>query len=154
MRKKIESELKLAIKSQNKERLSTLRLITTAIKDRDIAVRSEENSLGVRDEEIIGILTKMIKQRNDSISFYEEAGRIELAETERREITIIKEFLPKQLSNNEVENAIIDAIKSERAETVRDMGRVIGKLKEQYAGRVDFSIIAPLVKKFLLKTTS
>ena len=137
------------MKSQNKERLSTLRLVMAAIKDRDIAVRTEENSLGVNDEEIIQILTQMIKQRNDSISFYEEAGRVKLAEAENSEIAIIKEFLPKQLSDSEVKSAVIEIIKLEQANSIRDMGRVIGKLKEKYAGRVDFSIIAPLVKKIL-----
>ena len=152
MRKKINLELKLAMKSQNKNRLSTLRLITAAIKDRDIAVRTEESSFGVNDQEIIQILTQMIKQRNDSVSFYEEGGRIELAESEKNEIGIIKEFLPRQLSESEIEAVVRLTIKSECAESIRDMGRVIGKLKEQYAGKVDFSIIAPLVKKILLKS--
>ena len=152
MRKKIDIELKLAMKSQNKERLSTLRLIMAAIKHRDISVRTEENASGIKDDEIIGVLTQMIKQRNDSISFYEEAGRIKLMQSEKNEISIIKEFLPKQLSSQEVESAVISTIRSERAETIRDMGRVIGKLKEQYSGQVDFSVIAPLVKKILLKT--
>ena len=151
MRKKIDIELKLAMKSQNKERLSTLRLVMAAIKDRDIAVRTEENSLGVNDEEIIQILTQMIKQRNDSISYYEEAGRVKLAEAEGSEIAIIKEFLPKQLTHFEIETAVVETINTERAESIRDMGRVIGKLKEKYAGRVDFSVIAPLVKKILSK---
>ena len=152
MRKKIDIELKLAMKSQNKERLSTLRLIMAAIKHRDISVRTEENASGIKDDEIIGVLTQMIKQRNDSISFYEEAGRIKLMQSEKNEISIIKEFLPKQLSSQEVESAVISTIRSERAETIRDMGRVIGKLKEQYSGQVDFSVISPLVKKILLKT--
>ncbi len=153
MRKKIDIEFKLAMKSQNKERLSTLRLITAAIKDRDIAVRTEENSSGVLDNEIIGILTQMIKQRNDSISYYQEAGRMELAESENSEIKIIKEFLPRQLSSDEIELAVIETIEAEKAESIRDMGRVIGKLKDKYAGRVDFSVIAPMVKKILLKTS-
>ena len=153
MRKKIDIELKLAMKSQNKERLSTLRLITAAVKDRDISVRSEENISGVDDGEIIKILTQMIKQRKDSIAYYEEAGRVKLAQTEKNEILIIKEFLPRQLSSQEVEKAVADIIEAESAESIRDMGRVIGKLKEQYAGRVDFSIIAPLVKKLLLNNS-
>ena len=153
MRKKIDIELKLAMKSQNKERLSTLRLITAAVKDRDISVRSEENISGVDDGEIIKILTQMIKQRKDSIAYYEEAGRVKLAQTEKNEILIIKEFLPRQLSSQEVEKAVADTIEAESAESIRDMGRVIGKLKEQYAGRVDFSIIAPLVKKLLLNNS-
>ena len=151
MRKKIELELRLAMKSQNKVRLSTLRLITAALKDRDIAIRSEENTAGVSESEIITILTKMIKQRNDSITHYEEAGRIELAEIESNEIAIIKEFLPKQMSAKEVEEAIMSMIKSEDATSIRDMGRIIGQLKEKYTGKIDFSVVAPLVKKYLLK---
>ena len=151
MRKKIELELRLAMKSQNKVRLSTLRLITAALKDRDIAIRSEENTTGVSESEIITILTKMIKQRYDSITHYEEAGRIELAEIESSEVAIIKEFLPKQMSTKEVEEAIIAMIKSEDANSIRDMGRIIGQLKETYAGKIDFSVVAPLVKKYLLK---
>jgi hypothetical protein len=151
MRKKIELELRLALKSQNKVRLSTLRLITAALKDRDIAIRSEENTEGVSEAEIISILTKMIKQRNDSISYYEEAGRIESAEIESSEIAVIKEFLPKQMSTKEVEEAVIAMIKSEGANSIRDMGRIIGLLKDKYAGKIDFSMVAPLVKKYLLK---
>jgi hypothetical protein len=150
MRKKIEIELKLAIKSQNRVRLSTLRLITAALRDRDIAIRSEENSLGAPDEEIVTILTKMIKQRYDSINHYEESGRVELAENERNEITIIKEFLPKQLSLEEIEEFVKILIKKENANSIRDMGRIIRKLKEQHSGKIDFSLIAPLVKKYLL----
>lgn len=151
MRKKIDLELKLAIKSQNKIRLSTLRLITAAIKDRDIALRTEENTSGVSDEEIINILTKMIKQRNESITHYQEAGRVELAECENNEIIVIKEFLPKQLSIEEMEEAVKRMIQMEKAHSIRDMGRVIGKLKNNYSGKIDFSIVAPLVKKILLK---
>jgi hypothetical protein len=152
MRNKIELELKLAIKSQNKVRLSTLRLITVAIRDRDIATRTEEDTGGASDEELLNILTKMIKQRNDSITHYEEAGRVELAEIESDEINIIREFLPKQLSNKEVEDAVRDMIRIEDTNSIRDMGRIIGKFKEKYAGKVDFSIVAPLVKKYLLKS--
>lgn len=151
MRKKIELELKLAIKSQNKIRLSTLRLITAALKDRDIAIRTDESALGVSNQEILIILTKMIKQRNDSITHYEEAGRVELAEIESTEIDIIKEFLPKQLSTLEVEKVVREMISMENANSIRDMGRIIGKLKEEHSGKIDFSLVAPLVKKYLLK---
>ena len=151
MRTKIELELKLAIKSQNKVRLSTLRLITAALKDRDIAIRTEENVSGVSDKEILTILSKMIKQRNDSITYYEEAGRVELAEIESCEIAVIKEFLPKQLSTEEIEKVVMEMIRLENANSIRDMGRIIGKLKEKYSGKADFSLVAPLVKKYLLR---
>ena len=150
MRKKLNLELNLAIKSQNKLRLSTLRLINAAIKDRDIAVRTDEDSVGVSDQVIVDILLKMIKQRNDSITHYEEGGRLELAEKENFEITVIKEFLPKQLSEEEVEIAIQQAIKLEEAVSIRDMGRVIGRLKRNYSGKMDFSKVALLVKQALL----
>ena len=150
MRKKLNLELNLAIKSQNKLRLSTLRLINAAIKDRDIAVRTDEDSVGVSDQVIVDILLKMIKQRNDSITHYEEGGRLELAEKENFEITVIKEFLPKQLSEEEVEIAIRQAIKLEEAVSIRDMGRVIGRLKRNYSGKMDFSKVALLVKQALL----
>ena len=150
MRKKLNLEIKLAMKAQNKNRLSTLRLINAAIKDRDISVRSEENSQGVSDKIIVDILTQMIKQRNDSITHYEEAGRLELSERENDEIFVIQEFLPKQLSDEEVSVAIERVITEEKATSIRDMGKVIGLLKQEYNGRVDFSKVALLVKKSLL----
>ena len=150
MRKKINLELNLAMKSQNKLRLSTLRLINAAIKDRDISVRSDEGASGVSDEVIMEILMQMIKQRNESITHYEEAGRLELAEKENSEIQIIKEFLPKQLSEGEVIEAINNAISQENASSIRDMGKVIGRLKKEYAGKMDFSKVAPNVKEKLL----
>jgi uncharacterized protein YqeY len=94
----------------------------------------------------------MIKQRNDSIIYYEEAGRVELAEIESNEIAVIKEFLPRQLSDKQIEEAVLHLLEVENANSIRDMGRVIGKLKEKYSGKMDFSIVAPLVKKLLLKT--
>ena len=150
MRTKLDLEIKSAMKAQNKDRLSTLRLINAAIKDRDISVRSEENSQGVSDETIVVILMQMIKQRNDSITHYEEAGRLELSERENNEIFVIREFLPKQLSDDEISTAIERVIAEEKATSIRDMGKVIGLLKREYNGRIDFSKIAPLVKKLLL----
>ena len=152
MRKRIELELKLAMRSQNKLRLSTLRLITAALKDRDIAIRTDEDSSGASDEEIINILTKMIKQRVDSITYYEEAGRVQLAEIESNEVAVIKEFLPKQLSSEEIEVAVQNMIIAENADSIRDMRRIIKKLKEGYSGKMDFSLVAPMVKKYLLKS--
>ncbi len=150
MRTKLNKELNLAIKSQNKIRVSTLRLINAAIKDRDISIRTDENASGVKDEVIVEILMQMIKQRKDSITHYEEGGRLELAEKENIEIEIIKEFLPKQLSDEEVLIAIKKVIKVENATTIRDMGSVIGRLKREYVGKMDFSRVAPLVKEILL----
>ncbi len=151
MREKLNNELKLAMKSQNKIRLSTLRLINAAVKDRDISVRSEENVAGVSDIIILQILTQMIKQRVESVNQYQEAGRLELAERENNEIKIIQEFLPKQLSESEILPAINEIISEEGASSVRDMGKVISRLKEKYAGRIDFSKVASLVKAELSK---
>jgi uncharacterized protein YqeY len=126
-----------------------LRLISAAIKDRDIAIRGEGRSEGVSEAEILAILGKMVKQRIESARTYEEAGRLELAERERAEIVIIEEYLPKQLDDDEVDDAIGKAIKSINAESIRDMGKVIGALKEKYTGQMDFGKVGPLVKERL-----
>tara|TARA_B100000900_G_C20318645_1_gene609198 strand:- start:200 stop:652 length:453 start_codon:yes stop_codon:yes gene_type:complete len=149
MRQRLVSETKSAMLSKNKERLSTLRLINAAIKDRDIAVRSEENYEGVDDNEIIKILAKMIKQRIDSIKQYEEAGRIELAESERNEMKVIQEFLPKQMSEDEIKNAVIKVINDTNSSSIRDIGKVMSELKKKYAGKADFSKISEIVKNSL-----
>ena len=149
MRERLISETKAAMLSKNKVRLSTLRLINAAIKDRDIAVRTEDNSKGVDDSEIIKILAKMIKQRIESINQYEEAGRIELAEGERNEMEIIKEFLPKQLNDEETILAVEEVIKNTKSSSIRDIGKVMIELKKKYTGKADFSKISELVKEKL-----
>jgi len=126
-----------------------LRLINAAIKDREIALRGDDEAEGVGDSEIMGILAKMIKQRNDSASAYEEAGRLELAEQERSEIEIIQEFLPKQLDDAEVQNAISTAIAKTGAESIRDMGRVMASLKTDFAGQMDFGKVGGIIKQHL-----
>ena len=149
MRDRLVSETKAAMLSKNKVRLSTLRLINAAIKDRDIAVRTEENSKGVDDSEIIKILAKMIKQRIESINQYEEAGRIELAENEKKEMEVIKEFLPKQLNEKEISSAVEEVIGYTNSSSIRDIGKVMSELKKKYAGKADFSKISELVKEKL-----
>lgn len=149
IRKRITFEMKDAMKAKDTVRLSTLRLISAAIKDRDIAARGEDNQDGVSDQEILGILAKMIKQREDSASTYDEAGRIELAEGERAEIEIIKTFLPRQLSDTEVTDAVQTAIAETGATTVRDMGKIMGVLKSRYAGQMDFAKAGATVKSAL-----
>ena len=128
MRSELDDNLKEAIKSQEKQRIATLRLINAAIKDRDIAVRSEENTEGVSDDEIILILSNMVKQRKQSIIQYEEGGRIELAEREREEIKIIQEFLPNQLTNEEIKTEILKIIDAEAEDqlSIKDMGKIMG----------------------------
>ncbi len=146
MRKRLFEAQKDAMRAKATLRLSTLRLVNAAIKDRDIAARSEDNPDGVSDAEILSILAKMIKQRNDSAKMYEEAGRLELGEGERAEIKVIEEFLPKQLSGTEVEDAIKAAIAESGAESIRDMGKVMGVLKAKYNGQMDFGKVGATIK--------
>jgi len=149
MRSELDENLKEAIKSQEKQRVATLRLINAAIKDRDIAVRSEENTEGVSDDEIILILSNMVKQRKQSIIQYEEGGRIELAEREREEIKIIQEFLPNQLTNDEIQAEISKIIDAEDQLTIKDMGKIMGELKNKFSGRMDFGKASEIVKALL-----
>ena len=146
LRTRISDALKEAMKQKDAGRLSTLRLINAAIKDRDIALRGEGRDDGVSGEEILQILGKMVKQRNDSVRAYEEAGRLELAEQERTEIGVIEEFLPKQLDEDETLAAIDAAIKATGASSIRDMGKVMGELKTKFTGQMDFGRVGPLVK--------
>lgn len=146
LRTRVSDALKQAMKDKNATRLSTLRLINAAIKDRDIAARGEDRE-GVDDTEVLAILGKMTKQRQESARAYEEGGRLDLAERERTEIAIIEEFLPRQLSEAEVEKAVDAAIADVGAHSVRDMGRVMSVLKSKYAGRMDFGAVGPVVKE-------
>mgnify|MGYP002525265185 CR=1 FL=1 len=150
MRKRLSEAQKDAQRAKDKPRLSTLRLINAAIKDRDIAARSESNPDGVSDAEILSILAKMIRQRNESAKIYEEAGRIELGEGERAEIKVIEEFLPKQLSQSEVDDAIKAAIDEVAATSLRDMGKVMGVLKASYTGQMDFGKTGAAIKAMLV----
>ena len=149
MRSLLDKNLKEAIKSQEKQRVATLRLINAAIKDRDIAVRSEENIEGVSDNEIILILSNMVKQRKQSIIQYEEGGRIELAEREREEIKIIQEFLPNQLTNDQIQAEISKIIDAEDQLSIKDMGKIMGELKNKFSGRMDFGKASEIVKALL-----
>ena len=149
MRSELNANLKEAIKSQEKQRVATLRLINAAIKDRDIAVRSEENTKGVSDDEIILILSNMVKQRKHSIIQYEEGGRVELAEREREEIKIIQEFLPNQLTDEEIHIEILKIIDAHEQLTIKDMGKIMGELKEKFSGRMDFGKASGMVKALL-----
>ena len=149
MRSELDANLKEAIKSQEKQRVATLRLINAAIKDRDIAVRSEENTEGVSDAEIILILSNMVKQRKQSIIQYEEGGRVELAEREREEIKIIQEFLPNQLTDEEIHTEVLKIIDAHEQLTIKDMGKIMGQLKEKFSGRMDFGKASGIVKALL-----
>jgi len=148
LREDINSALKQAMRDRAADRLSTLRLIMAAIKDRDIAARAEgnESGSGVSDADILSILAKMVKQRQESARTYEEGGRLDLAERELAEITIIEEFLPKQLSHDEIVEAVKAAVAEVGAESIRDMGKVMGALKAKYTGQMDFGKVGPMVK--------
>jgi len=137
---------KQAMKDKAANRLSTLRLISAAFKDRDIAARAEGNDDGVGNDELLAILGKMTRQRSESAKTYEEAGRIDLAERELEEITVIEEFLPRQLDDGEVAAAIDAAIDAVGANSIRDMGKVMGELKGKYTGQMDFGSVGAKVK--------
>lgn len=149
MRTRLSTALKTAMKDKDAARLSTLRLISAAIKDRDIALRGEGNEAGVSDADVLGILEKMVKQRKESARAFDEGGRVEMAEKERAEILVIGDFLPRQLNDEEVSQAIDDAISASGAESIRDMGKVMGALKSKYTGQIDFGAVGPRVKEKL-----
>ncbi len=147
MRDKVNAALKDAMRAKEAGRLSTLRLINAAIKDKDIALRgSADEDGGVSNGDILAIMGRMVKQRQESARAYEEGGRLELAEKELSEIKIIEEFLPKQLSEDEAEAAVDKAITEVGADSIRDMGKVMGALKAKYTGRMDFGKAGPMVK--------
>lgn len=146
LRASIMAATKQAMKDKAANRLSTLRLISAAIKDRDIAARAEGNDEGVGEDELLAILGKMTRQRSESAKTYEEAGRIDLAERELEEITVIEEFLPRQLDDDEVDAAIDAAIITVGAASIRDMGKVMGELKGKYTGQMDFGSVGAKVK--------
>lgn len=146
LRNKITDGIKNAMREKDTVRLSTLRLINAAVKDQDIAARAKGNADGVAEDEVLAIMAKMVKQRQESARVYEEGGRLELAEQEQAEISVIEEYLPRQLSEAEVAKAVDAAIAEAGADSIRDMGRVMGALKGKYAGRMDFGAVGPLVK--------
>ncbi|PRY25007.1 hypothetical protein CLV78_102184 [Aliiruegeria haliotis] len=149
LRDRVSAALKDAMRNKQADRLSTLRLISAAIKDRDIAVRTENSTEGVPDSELLVILGKMVKQRLESARVYEEGGRLELAEKERAEIEVIEEFLPRQLNDDEIQKAISAAITETGAQSIRDMGKVMGTLKAKYMGQMDFGAVGCQVKTHL-----
>ena len=149
LRDSIKQGLVEATKSQDKRRMATLRLIQAALKDRDIAGRTEGRDAGVSDAEILDVLSRMVKQRRESAGIYEEAGRMELAQQEKEEIEIIESFLPKQLSDAETASAVEAVIKETGAASIKDMGRVMGELKKRHAGQMDFARAGAIVKEKL-----
>ena len=148
VRQRLSASLKDAMKAREADRLSTLRLINAAIKDRDIALRGTgaEEGATVSESDVLAILGRMVKQRQESARAYEEGGRLELAEKELSEIKVIEEFLPRQLSEDETAVAVGAAIAETSAESIRDMGRVMAALKDKYTGQMDFGRVGPMVK--------
>ena len=150
LREQINNALKTSMKAgDEKTRVATLRLINAAIKDRDIAARGEDRCEGVTEEEILAILTKMVKQREESAAAFEKGCRPELAEQERAEIEVIREFLPRQLSEDEIKVAVSDVIKEYDASGLKDMGKCMGALKERFNGAMDFGRAGKLMKESL-----
>jgi len=145
LRDDINNALKDAMKARDERRVSTLRLVNSALKNADIEARGQgKGPLG--DADVLGLLQKMIKQRHESVDLYEKGGRSELAQQERDEIAIIAAYLPKQMSEDEVKAAIAQAIQETGAAGIKDMGKVIGALKGKYAGKMDFAKASVLVK--------
>jgi len=142
------------MKDKDAVRVSTLRLITAAVKDRDIAARAEDRCEGINAEEILSLLVKMVKQRQESAQTYEDNGRPELAEREREEIEIIREFMPKPLSPEEMKAVIADIVEESGATCLKDMGKIMGKLKSGYAGRIDMGKAGAVVKQHLCEQAS
>lgn len=148
MREKLAGAMKDAMRGKDGVGLSTLRLIHAAVHDRDIVNRGQSKG-PISDEEIVGVLGKMVKQREESARIYEEAGRIELAERERQEIGVIKQFLPKQMGEDALQNACQQVVKETGAEGLRDIGKCMSALKAKYPGQMDFSKANGIVKGLL-----
>jgi uncharacterized protein YqeY len=149
LRDKLSEQMKEAMRAKDQKRLGTIRLILAALKDRDIANRSEESREGVSDDEILTLLSKMVKQREESAAAYDGGGRPELAKAERDEIAVIREFMPKQLSLEETKAEIARIVAETGASSIKDMGKVMGALKERFAGQMDFAKAGAAVKEAL-----
>jgi uncharacterized protein YqeY len=146
LRARIGDALKKAMKAKKKHAVGTVRLIMAALKDRDIAARSKTNNDGISEDEILSMLQSMIKQRYESVAMYEKGGRAELAEREAGEIEIIQTFLPKQMDEAAINAAVQEAIGNLSASSLKDMGKIMGALKEKFSGKMDFSKASALVK--------
>ena len=148
LKKQIDDKLNEALKAKDKNTYPTLRLVVSAIKDAEIAARSKDKK-EIKDSDIISLLKKMIKQRNESCEVYEKAGRTELLENEKKEIAVISLFLPKQLSEEDTKKICKDIIKTVGATSMKDMGKVMGVLKSKHADTLDFSKVSSIIKGLL-----
>jgi len=148
LKKQIDEKLNIALKAKDKNTYPTLRLVVSAIKDAEIAARTKDQK-EMKDSDIIAILKKMVKQRNESCDVYKKAGRNELLENEKKEIEVISAFLPKQLSEEETKKICEEVIKSSGASSMRDMGKVMGTLKSKHSDALDFSKVSSILKELL-----
>ena len=151
IREKVSKNLKEAMIKKDTNLISTLRLILAAIKERDIISKGKGHDSEVNDKEIISLLQTMIKQRKASIELYMQGNRVDLANKEENEISIISNYLPRQLSNKEIDEIINNTIKSSDVNSLKDMGKLIKIIKEQYSGLMDFGYVSKVIKEKLLK---
>ena len=150
LRNKIDEDYKQSIKSKDQQKIDTLRLIRSAIKDKDISTRTSENKEGVNDAEILSLLINLIKQRKDSIEQFQKAKRDDLIKNEQSEIEIIKEYLPQQKTQEETEKIINEIIVSNNLESIKDMGKLMSIIKNDYAGEVDMGLVGKIAKSRLV----
>ena len=146
LRDKIDEDYKQSIKNKDQKRTDTLRLIKSAIKDKDISSRSFEKNDGINDTEILSLLISLIKQRKDSIEQFQKANRDDLIKNEQSEIDIINLYLPQQKSEKETENIVNDLIKNNNMDSIKDMGKLMGLIKNDYAGEVDMGLVGKIAK--------
>ena len=149
LRDAITSATKDAMRSKEAVKLSTLRLVSAAIKDRDIEARAKDRCEGIDDSEILSLLTKMVKQRKEAAKTYEDNGRLELAEREREEIETIQTFMPTPLTDAELEAAVRERVEATDGACLKDMGKIMGTLKSDFAGRIDMAKAGAVVKQHL-----
>jgi len=149
LREQFNEQLKEAMKAKDQKRVSTLRMVLAALKDKDISARTETSREGISDDDVLSLLAKMIKQREESAVAFDQGNRPELAANEREEIAIIREFMPRQMGDDEARTAAKSVIADVGATSMKDMGRVMAALKERYAGQMDFAKASGMVKDLL-----
>ena len=149
LRNNIDEDYKKAIKNKEQDKTNTLRLIKSAIKDKDISTRTNENKEGISDQEILALLFSLIKQRKDSIEQFQKAGREDLINNEQSEIDVINEYLPKQKSEDETITIVNDLINKHNLENLKDMGKLMGFVKRDYPGEVDMGLVGKIAKSKL-----
>ena len=150
LRNKIDEDYKQSIKNKDQQKIDTLRLIRSAIKDKDISSRTSENKEGINDSEILSLLLNLIKQRNDSIEQFQKAKRDDLIKNEKSEIEVIKDYLPQQKTQEETEKIIKEIIRSNNLESIKDMGKLMSIIKNDYAGEVDMALVGKIAKSKLI----